>query len=189
MRGAITNTMKWKTWSQWNKGKKLVHKKIKNLDLEKIKNLIKKGKSSVEIAKKLKVSYPTILKYVKLKLEEKFFIELKQNGRNNKKHFKDGRGIYRRFKHDKCQKCGSIENLEVHHIQPGTYNKNYTKIIEGNHSPNNLITLCNSCHQKVHYRELGKKHMVNHSIKTGRFIRKVNKNAISNLGNLLFNTG
>jgi len=171
MRGVLTNTTKWKTWSQWNKGKKLTNKKIKDLNFKKIENLIREGKSSVGIAKELKVSYPTILKYVKLKLGSKSFIELQQNGKNNKKPFKDGRSITRRFKHDKCQKCGSVKNLEIHHIQPAIYNKEHSVVIAGDHSPNNLTTLCNSCHQKEHYQKLGRKHKVKHNKKNGRFIK------------------
>ena len=47
---------------------------------------------------------------------------------NHKKHF--------------CQKCNSIDKLEVHHI-------------DGNHGNNihsNLTTLCSSCHKKEHYK-------------------------------------
>ena len=156
------------------KGMKFIHTKIKNLDFGLIKELIKKGKSSVDIAKVLEVSYPTILKYTKIKFGEELYIKLKRNGikKKGESNFKDGRGITRRFKHDKCQKCSSILNLEIHHINPAIYNKN-CQMKEGNHNPDNLITLCNSCHQKVHYRELGRKHKVKHNSINGRFIHNV----------------
>ena len=42
-----------------------------------------------------------------------------------------------------CEICGSLDNLEVHHID---HNRN--------NIPDNLITLCESCHQRVHYQSL-----------------------------------
>jgi hypothetical protein len=42
----------------------------------------------------------------------------------------------------KCQKCGSKNDLEVHHIYPAC--------LGGANSFGNLITLCFSCHNKVH---------------------------------------
>lgn len=45
---------------------------------------------------------------------------------------------------NKCKLCGSKKSLKAHHID-------FTKT---NHSLNNLITLCNSCHQKVHNGKL-----------------------------------
>lgn len=106
-----------------------------------------------------------------MKLGEKAFIELKQNGRNNKKQYKDGRSGCRKFKLEKCQRCESTEHLEIHHIQPVVYSENYSRVIAGNHSPDNLITLCNSCHQKEHYRKLGRKHKVKHNVRNGRFVK------------------
>jgi ATP-dependent DNA helicase RecQ len=38
----------------------------------------------------------------------------------------------------KCRECGSTENLEVHHIFP--------KQFKVDHAPQNLITLCRTCH-------------------------------------------
>ena len=38
----------------------------------------------------------------------------------------------------KCRECGSTESLEVHHIFPKQFNVD--------HSPQNLITLCRTCH-------------------------------------------
>lgn len=41
----------------------------------------------------------------------------------------------------KCQRCGATEKLEVHHV---TYNT------LGNENMNDLITLCELCHTKIH---------------------------------------
>lgn len=43
-----------------------------------------------------------------------------------------------------CEICKNTEDLEVHHVD-----KNRT-----NHNPDNLITLCKSCHQRVHSNNL-----------------------------------
>jgi 5-methylcytosine-specific restriction endonuclease McrA len=42
----------------------------------------------------------------------------------------------------KCQECGSCQNLHVHH--------QIFRSQAGDDSELNLITLCNSCHAKVH---------------------------------------
>jgi 5-methylcytosine-specific restriction endonuclease McrA len=42
----------------------------------------------------------------------------------------------------RCQECGSLENLQVHHLQPRT------KL--GGDILANLITLCAPCHRKRH---------------------------------------
>ena len=42
----------------------------------------------------------------------------------------------------RCQSCGSMSNLEVHH-------KNFLSH-SGDDSEENLITLCNACHTAVH---------------------------------------
>ena len=42
----------------------------------------------------------------------------------------------------RCQICGASENLQVHHIQ------SRSKL--GHDSPENLITLCASCHAALH---------------------------------------
>ena len=41
----------------------------------------------------------------------------------------------------KCQMCGTTEKLEVHHIKYDTL---------GNENMDDLITLCEHCHTKVH---------------------------------------
>jgi 5-methylcytosine-specific restriction endonuclease McrA len=42
----------------------------------------------------------------------------------------------------RCQVCGSLANLEVHHIMPRS------KL--GDEAEENLITLCSQCHRKIH---------------------------------------
>ncbi len=42
----------------------------------------------------------------------------------------------------RCQSCGSMSNLEVHHKDFRSHS--------GDDSEENLITLCNACHAAVH---------------------------------------
>ena len=42
----------------------------------------------------------------------------------------------------RCQRCGQIENLQVHHIQ--------WRSRLGDDDAENLIALCAPCHQKAH---------------------------------------
>jgi len=42
----------------------------------------------------------------------------------------------------RCQGCGTMSNLEVHHRQFRSHC--------GNDSEENLITLCSNCHESVH---------------------------------------
>lgn len=46
----------------------------------------------------------------------------------------------------RCQKCGSAINLRVHHIRYPEY--------FGDESDDDLITLCDSCHQEVHRTDI-----------------------------------
>ncbi len=43
----------------------------------------------------------------------------------------------------RCQKCGTMSNLEVHHRQYRSHS--------GDDSEENLITLCNACHSSIHH--------------------------------------
>lgn len=55
------------------------------------------------------------------------------------------RGLTRNKKQDagnKCQKCGSSDRLDVHHILPLTRG--------GTNNTLNLIVLCHACHLKRH---------------------------------------
>ena len=42
----------------------------------------------------------------------------------------------------RCQACGSLRGLEVHHIQRRSQS--------GDDSEDNLITLCSDCHRAIH---------------------------------------
>jgi ATP-dependent DNA helicase RecQ len=44
----------------------------------------------------------------------------------------------------RCQSCGVMSNLEVHHKQFRSHS--------GHDSDENLITLCTTCHAYVHHR-------------------------------------
>jgi len=46
----------------------------------------------------------------------------------------------------RCQSCGTMSNLEVHHREFRSHS--------GVDSEENLITLCSACHAKVHQRSL-----------------------------------
>jgi 5-methylcytosine-specific restriction endonuclease McrA len=46
----------------------------------------------------------------------------------------------------RCQACGAMSNLEVHHQE--------FRSQSGDDSKNNLMTLCNACHAAVHARNL-----------------------------------
>jgi ATP-dependent DNA helicase RecQ len=43
----------------------------------------------------------------------------------------------------RCQSCGSMSNLEVHHRQYRSHS--------GPDTEENLITLCNACHSSIHH--------------------------------------
>ncbi len=43
----------------------------------------------------------------------------------------------------RCQSCGKMSNLEVHHSEFRSHS--------GNDTEENLITLCTACHAKVHH--------------------------------------
>jgi 5-methylcytosine-specific restriction endonuclease McrA len=71
-----------------------------------------------------------LLKQLPLRLEESEYRQL--------------RGRVLRRDAWRCQFCGSMTNLEVHHQQFRSHS--------GPDDQNNLITLCNSCHWAVHTR-------------------------------------
>ena len=43
----------------------------------------------------------------------------------------------------RCQACGTMSNLEVHHKQFRSHS--------GDDTEENLITLCNACHSSIHH--------------------------------------
>jgi len=46
-----------------------------------------------------------------------------------------------------CQKCGSKDNLDIHHKDGKSYHKVKGEV---NHDLTNLITLCHKCHMQIH---------------------------------------
>lgn len=65
-------------------------------------------------------------------------------GRRNEGIMKEDTSCYQKRKAEYCALCGTTDSLEVHHKD-----KNHA-----NNMPENLITLCESCHQRVHSRNL-----------------------------------
>lgn len=57
-------------------------------------------------------------------------------------------------KEHKCEQCGSLDNLEAHHIKPVKYFKSPSGFpyqdIYGDHSLQNGMLLCRKCHKKIH---------------------------------------
>jgi len=51
-----------------------------------------------------------------------------------------------KFRGNKCEVCGSIKTISIHHLDSNP----------ANNSPDNLMTLCSSCHMKWHWTH-GKK--------------------------------
>ena len=47
----------------------------------------------------------------------------------------------------RCQSCGALSNLHVHHKQ--------LRSLGGNDSDENLVTLCVNCHHSVHQNRVG----------------------------------
>jgi hypothetical protein len=50
---------------------------------------------------------------------------------------------------NRCRACGSIHRISVHH-KDVTGDHKHTKIIKTNNDIKNLITLCGSCHTRLH---------------------------------------
>lgn len=51
----------------------------------------------------------------------------------------------------RCQRCGRLNELHVHHIDPRSQ--------LGEDVEENLITLCASCHQVIHSQKLKQSHL------------------------------
>lgn len=62
---------------------------------------------------------------------------------------KVSKSTYQHLVKSNCEICGTTESLVVHHIDEN----------RGNNSLDNLITLCNKCHQQVHAKNLQVTHL------------------------------
>lgn len=142
-----------------------------------IKEEIPKGKSSVDIAKIFNINSATVLKITK-KMDLEEYNKLKLNGekKRNNSNYKDGQSsLYMKLRKDiregkiSCEKCKTNKNVEIHHKEKINHCQ-YWKATNFNNHKNNIMFLCNSCHQKHHYRNLDKVHKVNHCPKTGKFL-------------------
>lgn len=65
-------------------------------------------------------------------------------GRRKDKILKEDTSRYYKHRDTKCAICSTTENLEVHHIDK----------VHSHHEVSNLITLCESCHSRVHSQNL-----------------------------------
>jgi 5-methylcytosine-specific restriction endonuclease McrA len=63
-------------------------------------------------------------------------------------NYKDGAFSYRRFLKEECERCGSTDSLIIHHVDEN----------RRNNKPDNLETLCRSCHSKEHNIVANTKH-------------------------------
>ena len=71
------------------------------------------------------------------------------------------RKIIRKRDNYKCQICGEWDyNLDVHHLDENKQNC----------EQKNLITLCRSCHMKIHFGNKNIKNLEMEAIRLGRFI-------------------
>ena len=62
-----------------------------------------------------------------------------------KPNYKDGRSYYQRYKKNYCEKCKTFtKKLAVHHKDKNRNNSN----------PENLETLCYTCHNNHHYQTI-----------------------------------
>ena len=66
------------------------------------------------------------------------------NKGDNSKILKPDTDRYQKHKTSTCAICGTNDQLEVHHIDKD----------HKNHDPDNLLTVCESCHQRIHHNSL-----------------------------------
>ena len=167
---------KYTYFNEWKKGVKCSHPRTSNIDYDKLRRLIEEGFSAKEIGEELGLCYVTINKYVNEKLEDIYILKLKETHayRQKKGGYKHGNSIYQKYKKDKCELCGSTEKLTCHHIEPAEYNDSWN-IIKANNDPDNIQTLCASCHLKVHYQCLNRPVNLLKDPSTGRYLPKEDK--------------
>ena len=66
------------------------------------------------------------------------------DGDSTEKILKEDISRYQKYIKSSCEICGTTKDLEVHHKD-----KNHS-----NNNPNNLMTVCSSCHQQIHHQSL-----------------------------------
>lgn len=88
--------------------------------------------SNMHISRIINSYFPNIPK--RIDYSQRNYYERRKELTNRK-----NKGMYNDYK--KCGKCGSTENLELHHMIPMS--------LGGTNDENNLIWLCNKCHGKV----------------------------------------
>lgn len=66
------------------------------------------------------------------------------DGDSTEKILKEDTSRYQKYIKSSCEICGATKDLEVHHKD-----KNHS-----NNNPNNLMTVCSSCHQQIHHQSL-----------------------------------
>ena len=158
------------------RGIKCNSKKILNTDWKEVEKLILNKLSTRKIAEKINLSRPTILKYIKIKFPSLVKI-LKESNEKARGDFMRSSGVgnlnkLRREKRE-CLFCKTTYNLQLHHIKKAEYDNKKRNYINGDHSNKNIIVLCSSCHQKLHYAQGDKKTNKLKNLKTGRFIKKI----------------
>ncbi len=123
------------------------------------RNKIRLRKQIAERRRKYSAANPRILsdnpaavyqRNARKKFKEKFGISYNQIYRNGKNAL-----IAVERANRKCEKCGSSENLQIHH-KDGKGRSYINKGLEPNNELNNLMVLCRSCHIILH-EELNKK--------------------------------
>ena len=88
----------------------------------------------------------TMFRIIKEKLDKTNKSYWSYEARRSSRYKKWKSDVLKRDK-NKCQKCGSFDNLVVHHIKP------FSRNIELRYDVNNGITLCQNCHKEVHKNE------------------------------------
>ena len=66
----------------------------------------------------------------------------------------------------------TFKNVQIHHKEKLKYDKKWRnwKAVNFKNYKKDVEFLCSSCHQKLHYKKLGRVSKVKHDKKTGRFI-------------------
>jgi 5-methylcytosine-specific restriction endonuclease McrA len=109
-----------------------------------------KHKYDVLLLESVKIQRQPVLPKTKLDIERDQYLELR-----SKILLRDN---------FKCQECGYYKHLEVHHIIPRSKG--------GSDDPENLVTLCQRCHDKKHGREYRETNGFKHNKRNHRKKRK-----------------